>query len=122
MAYVDPLRPEAPPAPQPIQRIALYEHDGEGVYLQADDGPVWHLVGPFPEHTFDLDAPAWLGGTWSPNEDYLRSEWEQRSGRTRGLTLVAAWTRQHGLGIVLALPGRAAAYDLGVPSSDDIPT
>ena len=73
MAYIDPLRPEAPP--RPIQRIALYERDGEGVYLQADNGPVWCLVGLFLEHTFDFDAPAWLGGTRTPDKDFLRPEW-----------------------------------------------
>jgi len=90
------------------------------VCLQADDGPVWCLVGPLLEHTFDFDAPAWLDSIWSPDEDFLRAEWEQRSGRTRGLTLAAAWTRQHGLGIVVDLPGPAAAHYLAAPGKDDV--
>jgi len=101
-----------------IERVRLYEERGEGIFLQADDGPVWGLYGPTGQHRFDFDAPEWINGGWSPDGDYMHAEWEVRPYKTRGLTLVAAWTRLWKLGIVLPIPGPAAANYLGVPGTD----
>lgn len=101
-------------------RIALYEDDGSGAYIQADNGPVWALEGRIGEGRFYVDAPEWVEGNWSPDDDYMRRDWERRGGGLRGLTLVAAWTRQHKLAVVVPYPGPAAADYLGVLSAEAV--
>ncbi len=89
------------------ERINLYEDERGRVLIQADSEHAWLLESPVAGSRFDVDAPEWLAGRWSPGDDYMRRAWEPQRGSCRR-TLIAVWTRQ-GLTLTTKLPGSTLA-------------
>lgn len=95
------------------QLITLYEGSDGHVVVRADRGSAWWLEDAVESSRFDVDAPEWLAGRWTPQDDFRRRDWSaSRIGAD--CCAVATWRVDSGL-TIQATPGSASvALYLGV--------
>lgn len=100
------------------QLITLYEGSDGHVVVRADRGSGWWLEDAVGSSRFDVDAPEWLAGRWTPRDDFRRRDWS--ASRSADRCAVATWRVDAGLTIQTTPGSASVALYLGVePAAQD---
>jgi hypothetical protein len=95
------------------QLITLYEAPDGRVVVRPDRGRGWALEDAVGSSRFDVDAPEWLAGRWTPQDDFRRRDWSA-SKLAAGNRAVATWHIAAGLTVHAMPNSTSVALYLGV--------